>query len=70
MDVERLSDLGNDEQEVGMTVQVLRFSASVAERIGQRPYEVNFASSIELARGEGDAHAYVIYLRRGARLWS
>ena len=42
-------------------VQVLRFSASVAERIGQRPYEVNLASSIELAKGEGDAHAYVIY---------
>jgi quercetin dioxygenase-like cupin family protein len=46
-------------------VQVLRFSASVAERIGQRPYEVNLASSIELAKGEGDAHAYVIYFEPG-----
>ena len=44
---------------------VLRFSASVAERIGQRPYEVNLASSIELAKGEGDAHAYVIYFEPG-----
>ena len=46
-------------------VQVLRFSASVAERIGQRPYEVNLASSIELAKGEGDAHAYVLYFEPG-----
>jgi quercetin dioxygenase-like cupin family protein len=46
-------------------VQVLRFSASVAERIGQRPYEVNLASSIELAQGEGAAHAYVIYFEPG-----
>lgn len=60
MDVERAFGPGNDEQKVGMPVQVLRFSASVAERIGQRPYEVNLASSIDLARGEGDAHAHVI----------
>jgi len=49
-------------------VQVLRFSASVAERIGQRPYEVNLASSIELAKGEGDAHAYVIYFEPGGMI--
>ena len=46
-------------------MEVLRFSASLAERIGQRPYDVKLASSIKLAEGEGEAHAYVIYFEPG-----
>ena len=46
-------------------VEILRFSASAAERIGRRPYAVNLASSIEFAEGEGEAHAYVIYFEPG-----
>jgi quercetin dioxygenase-like cupin family protein len=46
-------------------VQILRFSASVAEPIGERPYDVKLASSIELAKGGGDAHAYVVYFEPG-----
>ena len=38
-------------------MEILRFSASVAERIGWRPYDVNLASSIEVAEGEGEAHS-------------
>ena len=65
MDVGRLSDLGNDEQEVGLLVQVLRFSASVAERIAQRPYEVNFASSIELSRSSVTTSPLIQPTQRG-----
>ena len=46
-------------------MEILRFSASVAERIGRRPYAVTLASSIEVAEGEGEAHAYVIYFEPG-----
>jgi quercetin dioxygenase-like cupin family protein len=42
-------------------MEILRFSASLAERVGGRPYDVKRASSIKLAEGEGEAHAYVIY---------
>lgn len=46
-------------------MEILRSSASLADRIGQRPYEVKLASSIKLAEGEGEAHAYVIYFEPG-----
>ena len=46
-------------------MEILRFSPSVAERIGWRPYDVQLASSIELVEGEGEAHVYVIYLEPG-----
>ena len=46
-------------------MEILGFSASLAERIGQRPYDVKLASSIKLAEGEGEAHAYVIYFEPG-----
>jgi hypothetical protein len=36
-------------------MQILRLDASLAERIGPRPYEVKLASSLELAEGEGEA---------------
>jgi quercetin dioxygenase-like cupin family protein len=46
-------------------MEILRFSASIAERIGQRPYDVRLASSIKLVEGEGEAHAYVVYFEPG-----
>jgi quercetin dioxygenase-like cupin family protein len=46
-------------------MEILRFSPGLAERIGWRPYDVQLASSIELVEGEGEAHAYVIYLELG-----
>ena len=46
-------------------MEIVRFSASHAKRIGARPYEVKLASSIELAEGEGEAHAYVVYFEPG-----
>jgi quercetin dioxygenase-like cupin family protein len=49
-------------------VEILGFSASLAERIGQRPYDVKLASSIKLAEGEGEAHAYVIYFEPGGTI--
>jgi hypothetical protein len=47
-------------------VEILRFGSGVAERIGRRPYDVKLASSIEVAEGEGEAHAYVLYFEPGA----
>jgi quercetin dioxygenase-like cupin family protein len=49
-------------------VQILRFDPSLAEPIGPRPYEVKLASSIELAEGEGEAHAYVVYFEPGGEI--
>jgi len=46
-------------------VQILCFDASLAERLGPRPYEVRTASSIKLEEGEGEAHAYVLYFEPG-----
>ena len=46
-------------------MEILRFGSGVAERIGRRPYDVKLASSIEVAEGEGEAHAYVIYFEPG-----
>jgi quercetin dioxygenase-like cupin family protein len=49
-------------------MKILRFDASLAERIGRRPYRVKLASSIELAEGEGEAHAYVLYFEPGGEI--
>jgi quercetin dioxygenase-like cupin family protein len=46
-------------------MEILRMGANLAERIGRRPYEVKLASSIKLAEGEGEAHAYAIYFEPG-----
>jgi quercetin dioxygenase-like cupin family protein len=46
-------------------MEILRFSARLAERIGRRPYDVKLASSIKLAEGAGEAHAYVVYFEPG-----
>ena len=51
-------------------MEILRFSASVAERIGKRPYDVRLASSIAVAAGEGEARAYVVYLEPGGVIGS
>jgi quercetin dioxygenase-like cupin family protein len=49
-------------------MQILRVDASLAERIGPRPYEVRLASSLELAEGEGEARAYVVYFEPGGEI--
>lgn len=49
-------------------MEILRFSVSLAEQIGWRPYEVTRASSIKLAEGAGEAHAYVIYFEPGGAI--
>jgi quercetin dioxygenase-like cupin family protein len=49
-------------------VKILRFDASLAERIGSRPYEVKLASSIALAEGAGEAHASVLYFEPGGEI--
>ena len=47
-------------------MEILRFTAGLAEAIGWRiKYEVERASSIKVAEGEGEAHAYVIYFEPG-----
>ncbi len=51
-------------------MEILRFTASVAERIGKRPYDVSLASSIAVAAGEGEARAYVIDLEPGGVIGS
>jgi quercetin dioxygenase-like cupin family protein len=40
----------------------------MAEVIGSRPYEVKLASSITLAEGEGEAHAYVLFFEPGGEI--
>jgi quercetin dioxygenase-like cupin family protein len=49
-------------------MRILRFDASLAEPIDSRPYEVKLASSIPLAEGEGEAHAYVLYFQPGGEI--
>lgn len=46
-------------------MEILSIGPNLAERIGWRPYDVKLASSIKLAEGEGEAHAYVIYFEPG-----
>jgi quercetin dioxygenase-like cupin family protein len=49
-------------------VRIVRPTPSLAERIGTRPYEVKLASSIELAGGNGEAHAYALYFEPGGSI--
>lgn len=49
-------------------MRILRFDSSLAERIGARPYEVKDVSSIKLAEGDGEAHAYVLYIEPGGEI--
>jgi quercetin dioxygenase-like cupin family protein len=51
-------------------MRILRFDAGLAERIGRRPYEVKHSSSIKLAEGDGEAHAYVLYFEPGGQIGS
>jgi quercetin dioxygenase-like cupin family protein len=46
-------------------MKILQLDASTAERISGRPYETTLAASVELAEGEGEAHAYVVHLEAG-----
>lgn len=50
------------------SVQIVRFEADLAARIGPRPYAVRGASSIELAEGAGEAHGYVLYFDPGGEI--
>jgi len=49
-------------------MEILRFDPTAAERIGARPYPVTKASAIEVAEGEGEAHAYVLYFEPGGAI--
>jgi quercetin dioxygenase-like cupin family protein len=46
-------------------VRILRLDAALTEPIGDRPYEVTEARSLELADGSGEAHAYVVRFEPG-----
>jgi len=49
-------------------VKILQPTPGDAKRIGARPFEVKNASSLELAEGEGEAHAYVLYFEPGGEI--
>lgn len=49
-------------------MKIVRPALETAERIGPRPYEVKATSSIELAEGDGEAHAYVLYFEPGGEI--
>lgn len=49
-------------------MHILRVDASLAERIGPRPYAVKRTSSIKLSEGEGEAHAYILYFEPGGEI--
>jgi quercetin dioxygenase-like cupin family protein len=49
-------------------VNVLRLDASAADRIGPRPYDVKLTSALEIAKGSGEAHAYVLYFEPGGEI--
>jgi quercetin dioxygenase-like cupin family protein len=51
-------------------VRIVRPTEGAAERIGPRPYAVRKASSQEIAEGEGEAHAYVLYFEPGGEIGS
>lgn len=42
-------------------MEIVRVGADSASPIGSRPYEVLGVSSVEVAVGRGDAHAYVLH---------
>jgi len=49
-------------------MEILPLDAGLAEPIGARPYEVRHAASLEVAHGEGEAHAYVIQFEPGGEI--
>ena len=49
-------------------MRILKPDVAVAELIGSRPYEVKLTSSIKLAAGEGEAHAYVLFFEPGGEI--
>ena len=49
-------------------MRILKPDAPVAELIGSRPYAVKLASSIKLAEGEGEAHAYLLFFEPGGEI--
>jgi quercetin dioxygenase-like cupin family protein len=46
-------------------MQILRPDPDGADQIAGRPYETTLARSTKLAEGQGEAHAYVVYLEPG-----
>lgn len=51
-------------------VRVVRLDVGSARAIGSRPYEVNLVSSVEVAGGEGEAHAYLLHFEVGGSIGS
>ena len=49
-------------------IKILKPDLTVAELIGSRPYEVKLTSSIKLAAGEGEAHAYLLFFEPGGEI--
>jgi quercetin dioxygenase-like cupin family protein len=49
-------------------VRIVRPTANTAQRIGPRPYAVRNTSSLEIAEGKGEAHAYVLYFEPGGEI--
>jgi quercetin dioxygenase-like cupin family protein len=49
-------------------VRIVRPTENAAECIGSRPYAVRGTSSLEIAEGEGEAHAYVLYFHPGGEI--
>jgi quercetin dioxygenase-like cupin family protein len=49
-------------------VRIVRPTETAAQRIGSRPYAVRKTSSLEIAEGEGEAHAYVLYFEPGGEI--
>ncbi|HEY3070529.1 MAG TPA: cupin domain-containing protein [Gaiellaceae bacterium] len=49
-------------------MEILRFDVSRAERITE--YKSRLAAALKVADGEGEAHAYVVYLEPGGEIGS
>jgi quercetin dioxygenase-like cupin family protein len=49
-------------------MEILRLQAGMSEPIGPRPYSVSLISSIDVAEGAGEAHAYVLYFEPGGEI--
>lgn len=49
-------------------MKILRLPARGFEPIGPRPYRVRLASSLEVAEGQGEAHAYVVHFEAGGEI--
>lgn len=49
-------------------IEILRTDSSLALPITGRPYNVSLVSAVELAEGEGEAHAYVQYIDPGGEI--